>query len=192
MVDLQLLGSQIQSARVERGLTLHDLAERSAVSISMLSSVEHGAKAPTVVVLGRIAEGLGVELTTLLTGSDAGRIVIRHTQDHETVEEDGGWTRTILSPVVPGVNFEWVRSTLPPGCDAGTFPAYAPGSHEYVVVQSGGLRLSLADRVVDLRAGDSVYFAADVPHGYANPSKRPCVYYVAALIMRPRRPGQPG
>jgi hypothetical protein len=28
---------------------------------------------------------------------------------------------------VPGVNFEWIRSTLPPGCDAGEFPAYACG-----------------------------------------------------------------
>ena len=190
MLDLRQLGAQLQALRADRGLTLHDLAERSAVSVSMLSSVERGAKAPTVVVLARIAAGLGVDLTDLLAGSDAGRVVVRRRREQETVHEDGGWSRTILSPVVPGVNFEWVRSTLPPGCDAGTFPAYAPGSHEYVVVQSGTLRLSLDERTVDLKAGDSVYFAADVPHGYANPGSRPCTYHVAALIMRPRRPGQ--
>jgi XRE family transcriptional regulator, regulator of sulfur utilization len=190
MLDLRQLGAQVQAMRTDRGLTLHDLAERSAVSVSMLSSVERGAKAPTVVVLARIADGLGVELTALLSGADAGRVIVRRRHEQETVDEEGGWTRTILSPVVPGVNFEWVRATLPPGCDAGTFPAYAAGSHEYVVVRSGTLRLSLDERVVDLRAGDSVYFAADVPHGYANRGRRACTYDVAALIMRPRRPGQ--
>ena len=58
--------------------------------------------------------------------------------------------------------------------DAGRFPAYAPGSHEFVVVESGTLRLTLASRTVDLDAGDSVYFAADVTHGYANPARMPC------------------
>ena len=86
------------------------------------------------------------------------------------------------------MNFEWIRSTLPPGCDAGQFPAYAAGSHEYVAVESGTLRLTVGDQVFDLRAGDSLYFAADVSHGYANSTTEPCTYHVAALIMRPRGP----
>jgi quercetin dioxygenase-like cupin family protein len=48
--------------------------------------------------------------------------------------------------------------------------------------------LTVGATAVDLRAGDSVYFAADVPHGYANTTKSACTYYVAALIMRPRAP----
>jgi quercetin dioxygenase-like cupin family protein len=87
------------------------------------------------------------------------------------------------------VNFEWIRSTLPPGCDAGTFPAYAPGSHEFVAVQSGTLTLTIDERELSLSAGDSVYFAADAPHGYANRGQARCIYHVAALIMRPRTPG---
>ena len=114
-------------------------------------------------------------------------MVIRRAADQDTIDEPGGWRRTILTPVVPGVNFEWIRTTLPAGCDAGWFPAYAPGSHEFVTVDSGTLRLRLEDRVLDLAAGDSVYFAADTRHGYANPGTTPCTYHVAAIIMRPRR-----
>lgn len=66
-------------------------------------------------------------------------------------------------------------------------PAYASGSHEYVAVESGQLRLTVGETAITLEAGDSAYFAADVPHGYANLSDAPCSYYVAALIMRPRR-----
>ena len=92
----------------------------------------------------------------------------------------------VVSPVVAGVNFELVRVTLPAGCDAGEFPAYARGSHEYIAVERGTLRLTVEKQVIDLEAGDSTYFEADQVHAYANTSDEPCTYYVAALIMRPR------
>lgn len=180
------LGRHVQTLRHERSLTLQQLADAAQVSVSMLSSVEHGQKAPTIVVLARIADGLRVPLADLLVQPEDSRIIVRRAADQERVEEPGGWRRTILTPVVPGVNFEWIHTTLPPGCDAGRFPAYAPGSHEYVVVESGALRLTIGDTSVDLDEGDSVYFAADVTHGYANAGTGPCAYHVAALIMRPR------
>ncbi|MEU5613045.1 XRE family transcriptional regulator [Streptomyces sparsogenes] len=186
MLDLVTLGARVQGLRHARGLTLQRLAHAAEVSVSMLSSVERGQKAPTVLVLARIADGLGVPLADLVAEPEDGRVVVRRAADQDTVEEPGGWRRTVLTPVVPGVNFEWIRTTLPPGCDAGTFPAYAPGSHEFVVVESGTLRLTLGGRTVELGAGDSAYFAADVGHGYANPGREPCAYHVAALIMRPR------
>lgn len=187
MLDLVELGRRVQGLRHDRDLTLQRLADAAEVSVSMLSSVERGQKAPTVVVLARIADGLGVPLAHLVDPPGSGRVVVRRAADQDVVDEPGGWRRTILSPVVPGVNFEWIRTTLPPGCDAGTVPAYAPGSHEFVAIESGTLRLTLAERTVDLHAGDSVYFASDVTHAYANPdSTTPCTYHVAALVMRAR------
>lgn len=185
-MDLATLGKYVQELRAERGLTLQDLAIASTVSVSMLSAVERGQKAATVLVLDRIAGGLGVPLAALLTLPQDGRVVVRRAAEQDVIEEPGGWRRTVLSPVVPGVNFEWIHTTLPAGCDAGWFPAYAPGSHEFIAVHHGTLRLRLNERVIDLTAGDSVYFAADVRHGYANPTANPCDYHIAALIMRPR------
>jgi transcriptional regulator with XRE-family HTH domain len=188
-VDLQSLGERVQSLRVDRGLTLRELADRSDVSVSMLSSVERGEKAPTVVVLDRIATGLDIPLVSLVAEPDAERVIVRRAADQDRVDEPGGWQRTILTPVVPGVNFEWIRSTLPPACDAGIFPAYAAGSHEFVAVASGTLTLTIGERELTLSAGDSVYFTADTPRSYANRGQTRCVYHVAALIMRPRIPG---
>jgi XRE family transcriptional regulator, regulator of sulfur utilization len=187
MFDLRNLAQRVQALRAERGLTLQQLAAASSVSVSMLSSVERAEKAPTIVVLARIAEGLGVSLARLVTEPAQDRIIVRRASEQDVSEHAGGWRRMILSPVVPGVNFELIRTTLPAGCDAGTFPAYAAGSHEYVAVETGRLRLTIGDTVILLRERDSVYFAADVTHAYANPSDTPCTYYVAALIMRARR-----
>ncbi len=188
-MDLSQLGKRIQDQRAERGMTLQDLAGASSVSVSMLSAVERGQKAATVTVLDRIACGLGMSLPALITLAVGGGVLVRRAAEQDVIDEPGGWQRTILTPVVAGVNFEWIRTVLPAGCDAGWYPAYAPGSHEFVVVDSGVLRLRLDGREIDLNAGDSVYFAADARHGYANPGTGPCTYHVAAIIMRPRRQG---
>lgn len=187
-MDLAILGKRIQDLRAERGLTLQDLAALSAVSVSMLSAVERGQKAATVTVLDRIARGLRLPLSTLLTlDTDESNVIVRRAEEQDMISEPGGWQRTVLTPVVPGVNFEWIAVTLPAGCDAGWYPAYAPGSHEFVVVDAGTLRLRAGNRETDLHAGDSAYFAADISHGYVNPGTAPCSYHVAAIIMRPRR-----
>jgi XRE family transcriptional regulator, regulator of sulfur utilization len=188
-MDLSHLGKRIQDLRGERGMTLQDLARASSVSVSMLSAVERGQKAATVTVLDRIASGLGISLAALIAAATGSGVIVRRAAEQDVIDEPGGWQRTILTPVVAGVNFEWLRTVLPAECDAGWYPAYAPGSHEFVVVDSGILRLRLDGREIDLNAGDSVYFAADARHGYANPGTAPCIYHVAAIIMRPRRQG---
>jgi XRE family transcriptional regulator, regulator of sulfur utilization len=188
MIELTELGAHVQALRRDRGLTLQELAGAAAVSASMLSSVEHGRKAPTIVVLARIADGLGVPLNELIAPGGS-RVIVRRAGSQDVIDEPAGWRREILTPVVPGVNFEWIRTTLPPGADPGPFPAYAPGSHEFVLVDSGTLRLEIGPEVFTLHAGDSVYFPADTTHRYANPGSVPCVYFVAALIMRPRGNG---
>jgi transcriptional regulator with XRE-family HTH domain len=75
-MDLVELGKRVRSLRVERGMTLQGLAQAASVSVSMLSSVERGQKAATVVVLARIAEGLGVPLAGLVAALDD-RVIVR-------------------------------------------------------------------------------------------------------------------
>lgn len=189
MIDPVILGRRLHDLRADRGLALSALAMEAGVSVSMLSAIERGEKTPTVVVLSRIADGLGLSLSRLLADLETDRVIVRRAAEQDHVAEPGGWHRTVLTPVVPGVNFEWIRTTLPARCDAGTFPAYAPGSHEFVAVESGTLHLGVGDTEYALTAGDSLYFPADARHSYANRGAEPCVYHVAALIMRPRKTG---
>jgi transcriptional regulator with XRE-family HTH domain len=186
MIDPVALGRRLHDLRADRGLALSALARAAGVSVSMLSAIERGEKTPTVVVLSRIADGLGMSLSRLLADLETDRVILRRAAEQQHVAEPGGWRRTVLTPVVPGVNFEWIRTTLPPHCDAGTFPAYAPGSHEFVAVETGTLHLGVGEAEYVLAAGDSLYFPADAPHSYANRGDEPCEYHVAALVMRSR------
>lgn len=53
------------------------------------------------------------------------------------------------------------------------------GSREYVAVEKGTLLLTLDGEPHTLEAGDSIYYDGDCRHGFANPGRVPCVYYLA-------------
>ncbi len=142
-LDLATLGERIRRERDRRRLSLNELAARAGVSRSMLSAVERGAKAPTVLVLDRIATGLDTSIARLLGQERAGRVVVLRHDEQDVARDRAGWERRVLSPVLPGVEFELMRTTIDAGVDAGAFSPHAPGSREYLAVERGTLRLTL-------------------------------------------------
>jgi transcriptional regulator with XRE-family HTH domain len=173
------LGQRIRNERGRRGLSLEQLAERAGVSRSMLSDVERGAKLPTVLVLDRIATGLDTSIARLLGEERAARVVVLRRGEQDTAVDPAGWERRILSPVLPGVEFEFMRTTIAAGVDAGVFLPHAVGSREYLAMERGTLQLTLDGERHVLRAGDSIYYAGDCHHGFANGGSGDCVYYLA-------------
>jgi len=129
-------------------------------------------------VLDRIATGLGTSIARLVADERQDR-VIRLPRDAQAVVRDpAGWERRILSPTLPGVEFEFMRTTLGPGVDAGVFDPHAAGSREYVAVESGELELTIDGRPHRLRAGDAIYYEGDCRHAFRNRLGRRCVYYL--------------
>lgn len=181
-LDMVGLGGRIRAERLGRGLSLDGLAARSGVSRSMLSEVERGGKVPTVLLLDRIATGLGTSIARLLGDDPPARVIVRRRAEQDAVLDPSGWERRILSPVLPGVEFEFMRTTIPAGGDAGAFSPHAPGSREYLAVERGLLRLTVDGAAHLLHAGDSIYYAGDCVHAFANPGGEPCVYYLAMEV----------
>ena len=174
------LGRRVREERERRHLSLETLSDRSRVSRSMLSAIERGLKAPTVVVLDRVATGLNTSLARLLDTETRARLIVLRRRDQKVARDPSGWERRILSPVLPGVEFEFMRTTLQPRVNAGVFLPHAHGSREYVAIESGTLLLTINETPYTLKAGDSIYYDGDCLHGFANPrSEAPCVYYLA-------------
>src|SRR5688572_11534934 len=109
--DLSLvqLGQRVRSERERRHLSLEALSHRARVSRSMLSAIERGLKSPTVLVLDRIATGLDSSLARLLGTETRSRLILMRRRDQKVARDPSGWERRILSPVVPGVEFEFMR-----------------------------------------------------------------------------------
>jgi quercetin dioxygenase-like cupin family protein len=109
-------------------------------------------------------------------------VVLRHAAQ-DVARDPAGWERRILSPVLPGVEFELMRTTIAPGVDAGVFAPHAHGSREYLALERGTLQLTIDGSPHVLRAGDSAYYAGDCHHQFVNPGREPCVYYLAMQLV---------
>jgi quercetin dioxygenase-like cupin family protein len=153
----------------------------------MLSAVERGAKVPTVLVLDRIATALGTSIARLLGDERVARVVVLRRADQSVARDLSGWERRILSPVLPGVEFELMRTAIPAGVDAGAFSPHGPGTREYVAIEQGTLLLTIDGVAYRLSAGDSIYYDGNCVHAFANPdAAESCVYYLAMDVTTRR------
>jgi transcriptional regulator with XRE-family HTH domain len=177
---LDALGERIREERKKRGLSLENLSERAGVSRSMLSAVERSEKIPSVLVLDQIATGLGASISRLLGEERRDRVVLLRQDEQNVASDPSGWERRVLSPVLPNVEFEFMRTTIGPGVNAGAFLPHNPGSREYVAIEKGTLKLTLDGQAYLLKKGDSIYYAGDCIHEFENPHpKETCEYYLS-------------
>jgi XRE family transcriptional regulator, regulator of sulfur utilization len=179
VLDMAALGRRLRALRQQRQLSLEAMAARSGVSVSMLSTVERGQKVPSILVMGQIATALGTSIGRLVGEEAAPRVIVTRAADQRVIKDPAGIERRGLSPVLPGIEFELIRITLPPGVDAGTFPPHRAGSREYLAVEIGALTLTLDGTEYRLAEGDSIYHGGDCEHGYRNDGDTPCIYYLA-------------
>ena len=71
-----VVGENLRQLRRKHGLSLEQLATKSGVSRAMLGQIETGKSAPTINLLGRIAEALKVSVPSLIANPGAGGTVI--------------------------------------------------------------------------------------------------------------------
>lgn len=179
---LEDLGERVRAQRRRKDLTTEALAAASGVSRSMISDIERGAKMPTVLVLARLATALGVTVSRLLGEDEPRRVVLQRRADQRRIVDESGWDRRILSPTLPGVEFELIRTEAPAGVVIGEFAPHAPGSREYIAVETGTLQVTVNGESHVLKEGDSLYYAGDCTHAFANPSDEKCVYYTVMHV----------
>ena len=66
----QLIGENLKRLRAEKALSLDAVAKLSGVSKSMLGQIERGEVNPTISTMWRIASGLKVSFTALVTRAE--------------------------------------------------------------------------------------------------------------------------
>ena len=170
-VEPPRVGSTLAELRQLRALSLDELSRQAGVSKSMLSQIERNQANPTVAVVWRLANALGVPLGTLLDGERPALPSITTVPGHATPSlrnPDGRCELRILGPIELAGQFEWYELTVQPG---GTLEsqAHEPGSREHLSVLSGRLEVRSGDERSTLAVGETARYAVDVPHAISNP-----------------------
>lgn len=174
------LGQIIRHERSRLGMTLDDLARVSGVSKGMLSQIEQSKTNPTVTVLLRIASGLRVEPTRLLPSpTHTPRVwrTIRSTDERSLFPANPGCTIRTLSPLDLEKQIEFYELTFAPKGELISAPHYR-GTEEILTVSSGKLLVRSGENETELRKGDSIHYAADVPHRICNAGQLPATAFL--------------
>ncbi|WP_328989892.1 helix-turn-helix domain-containing protein [Kribbella sp. NBC_01245] len=84
MLLRQVIGNVFRRIRLERGITLRELAELAQVSVPYLSEIERGRKEPSSEILAAICRALELDLTDLLDEVQFDLAAFREPQRLET------------------------------------------------------------------------------------------------------------
>ena len=95
--DNGLVASNIRRFRLERGMSIGELARRSGISKQTLSKVEQGVGNPTIETMAALADALDVTTRRLLT--QWGTPVFVQRQAEGEWEEGAGWSQRMLDEI---------------------------------------------------------------------------------------------
>lgn len=181
------VGENLERLRKQRGLSLERLSALSSVSRTMLGQIETGESMPTIGLLWKVARGLDVRFADLLGDENSGDVVVLPVSDSKILRSgDGAFESRALFPFDNKRRAEFYELRLRGGHSEHA-DAHAEGTYENLAVHSGRLLLAVGDtQPIDLRAGDAIYFRADVPHTYENPGTRDAVMYLVMTYAEPR------
>ncbi|MFK0159806.1 helix-turn-helix domain-containing protein [Streptomyces sp. NPDC090493] len=176
----ELVARNVRRFRLERAMSLGELARRSGLSKQTLSKIEQGSGNPTVETLSLLGAALDVPARRLLTEWGTPVYVQRH--DEGQWSDTGNWSERLLDEVYGS---GYVRTLVLRLERSGRQPEpvspHAAGTLHHVYVITGKLRTGPLTEPVDLAAGDFARFPGDIPHRHVCLSERAVAHMVTTL-----------
>ena len=169
-----LVGARIRAMRLRQQLTLRDVAERTGVSVSMLSMLERGVSTASVGTLVAVASALGVHMYDLFAHKDGadGSPVTRLSE--QTVVRMGEGTTRRVAHNDAAAGLELAINQYDIGGASGPSATHHDG-REFGVLISGQLTVELDGQSHVLEPGDVIAYSSDRPHRIANTGDEPAV-----------------
>jgi transcriptional regulator with XRE-family HTH domain len=159
------LARNLVNLRRTRGLTQDMLARDAGVPRSTIANLESGEGNPSLSVLVKVANALGVPIDELLASP---RAMVRRWNADEVATHTKGRGVTIRPLVPEPVPDEMMEvMDFAPGAVMGGTP-HLPGTREFFTCLEGRVRILVAGEVYALETGDVLAFPGNQPHSYQN------------------------
>lgn len=190
MTDLdqltQSLARNLKRWRNERGYTLDALAARAGVSRGMIIQIEQARTNPSVGTTVKLADALGVSITTLLDYEQGPqvRLVPADQAVRMWSTDAGSYTALLVGTEAHGPLEMW-EWRLMPG-DSSESDPHPLGTAELIHVTAGELTLVVGGEAHTVPTGASAVFEANTPHTYRNDGETP-VEMTMAVSVPPAR-----
>ncbi|HKJ05140.1 MAG TPA: cupin domain-containing protein [Geopsychrobacteraceae bacterium] len=165
----QMIGRKLKASRLKRDKTIQELSVMSSVSSNMISRIERGLTTPSVEILMKLADSLGLSLSYFVEEAEKGSTVIFTPVGQgapifffEDKHQIASLTQGLRDP-----GFSVFVDVLERGCDSGEGGMVHTGE-EFATVLEGCIEFVIDGQDYRLTPGDSLGFKASLPHRWKN------------------------
>jgi len=163
------VGARLRARRLERGLTITEVAEQAGLTAGFISQLERDLTSASLSSLYRICAVLGLRVGNLIDDVPAGQLIRREEQARRSLAM--GNAEHLLLSSRDERRFHVTESHIPPGGSAGEELYTLPADVEHVYVLSGSLELRVGDDTHVLEEGDTLTYSPRDPHTWRNASE---------------------
>ena len=187
------IGHEVRRLRKKLGLTVTDLSTATGISSGMLSKIENGNISPSLSSLQALSRALGIPLTTLFRGFEERRSAsFVKSGEGLNIERRGtraGHQYSLLGHIDDNSSEVLVEPYLITlTAESDVFPTFQHEGLEFLYMISGEVIYRHANLLYRMRAGDSLLFDADAPHGPEQLVRLPA-RYLSIICYRPNQVG---
>lgn len=162
------IGQRIKFRRLQLGLTLKQISERSGLSAPFLSQAERNQTVPSLVSVLALAKALEVDIPYFLEVPTERSIVCRAKQ-RPKILLDSPVAYFDVSSNLAHRQMDAIVMKIPPGH---TYPIDQRDGEEFMMVLQGELQVVIGEIRTTLRSGDSAHFTSQLAHASSNTSEK--------------------
>ena len=172
------ISSNLKEIREQRNLSLDQLAELTGVSKSMLRQIETGRSSPTIATIWKIANGLRLSFTTLVSKRQPEVAIMDFKGTKPLTAKSDHYRIFPLVPIDPEHAFEIYHVEIDPGTTYEGEP-HEGNVEEYVFVLRGRLEITVEENHYSVKPDQFIRFVANRPHKYNSAGEE----MVSAIMM---------
>lgn len=169
-----MIGSKIRQIRLNRAMTLSDLAAKTQTTPGYISQLERDIVDPSLSTLRKVAAALGVPIFTFLNDLEKQSVVVHENNRQKMELPDTNVVYEFLTPMgmnqTQGSKFVLLYYKLDPGCWSSE-DSVSHNAEECVFALKGSLEVLAGGKVYHINEGDSIFIHENTPHKIYNPGK---------------------
>ena len=162
------IGQQVKKFRTKMNLTVVDVARQAGLSAGMLSKIENGMTSPSLATLQALSNALRVPVTAFFKKFEEQQEASFVPAGHGLVIERRG-TRVghqyqlLGHSLARSIGVEPYLITLTE--ESEVFPIFQHAGLEFVYILEGEVVYRHGGMLYNMKAGDSLFFDSNTPHG---------------------------
>lgn len=177
------IGGLLKAKRVEKGLTLQELADMSELSAAFLSQAERGKATPSVISLLNISKALDTDIQYFIAPPTPAKLVSR-ASDPQFLDLDSPIRYRVMNAEIPNQKLSSLLMDVPPGVELPM--AHREEGEDVFYILSGEIEQEIDGNNFVLTAGDCVHINTQLNHGMVNSSSKPAqILWVGTPVLFP-------